>query len=60
VGCVWEQHKEISLYSYLYFKLAKTLFFLSLCFLFNKTGKQEDRIGAAWKQGVGGEEAQIM
>jgi hypothetical protein len=51
----------ISLYSYLYLKLAKTLcffFFNLLCFLFNKVGEQEARTGSAQKQG--GEVAQIM
>jgi hypothetical protein len=42
---------EISLYSYLYFKLAKLLRFsyYLLYFLFNKFGKQEGRTGSAWK-----------
>jgi hypothetical protein len=41
----------ISLYSYLYLKLAKTcLSYYLLCFLFNKIG-EEGRIGSAWKQG---------
>jgi hypothetical protein len=42
----------ISLYSYLYLKLAKTLClsYYLLCFLVNKIGEQEGRIGFAWKQ----------
>jgi hypothetical protein len=60
-GLCLETTQGISLYSYRYLKLAKTLFFLlSLCFLFNKTGEHEDRTGVAWKRGVGGEVAQIM
>jgi hypothetical protein len=45
----------ISLYSYLYPKLAKMicLSYYLLCFLFNKI-REEDKIGSAWKQGVGG------
>jgi hypothetical protein len=39
----------ISLYSYLYLKLAKTL--CLLYFLFNKIGEQGGRTGSAWKQG---------
>jgi hypothetical protein len=40
----------ISLYIYLYLKLAKMLsFLLSLRFLFNKIG--EGRTGSAWKRG---------
>jgi hypothetical protein len=55
----------ISLYSYLYLKLAKTLCLSHylLCFLFNKIGEQEVRTGSAWKRGgwrVGGEMAQTM
>jgi hypothetical protein len=44
----------ISLYSYLYLKLAKTLClsYYLLCFLFNKIG-EEGRTGSAWKQGLG-------
>jgi hypothetical protein len=42
---------EISLYSYLYLKLAKMLSFL--CFLFNIIGEQEGRRGSVWKQGWG-------
>jgi hypothetical protein len=44
----------ISLYSYSYLKLAKTLClsYCCLCFLF-KIG-EEGRTGSAWKQGVGG------
>jgi hypothetical protein len=50
----------ISLYSYPYFKLAKTLClsYYLLCFLFNKI-EQEGRTGSAQKQG-GDEEAQTM
>jgi hypothetical protein len=44
---------EISLYSYLYLKLAKMLwFYYLLCFLFNKIGEKDRR--SAWKPGVGG------
>jgi hypothetical protein len=45
----------ISLYSYLYLKLAKTLClsYYLLYFLFNKIG-EEGRIGFAWKWGFGG------
>jgi hypothetical protein len=41
----------ISLYNYLYLKLAKMLFFpyYLLCFLFNKIGEQDGRTGSAWK-----------
>jgi hypothetical protein len=51
----------ISLYSYLYLKLAKPLCLSSylLYFLFNKIGEQEGGTGSAWKQGAG-ELAQIM
>jgi hypothetical protein len=40
----------ISLYSYFYLKLAKTLSFsyYHLCFLFNKIRDQEGRTGSAW------------
>jgi hypothetical protein len=43
----------ISLYSYLYFKLAKMicLFYYLLCFLFNKIGEQEGKTGCGWKGG---------
>jgi hypothetical protein len=38
----------ISLYSYLYLKLAKLLCsYYVLCFLFNKIGEQEGRIGSS-------------
>jgi hypothetical protein len=43
---------EISLFSYLYLKIAKMLclsYFLGI--LFNKTGKQEGRTSSARKQG---------
>jgi hypothetical protein len=42
----------LSLYSYLYLKLAKTLClsYYLLCFLFNKIEK-EGRTGSAWKRG---------
>jgi hypothetical protein len=45
---------RISLFSYLYPKLAKTicLSYYLLCFLFNKIRK-EGRTGSAWKQGLG-------
>jgi hypothetical protein len=41
----------ISLYSYLYVKLAKMLCvsYYLLCFLFNKIGEQESGTGSAWK-----------
>jgi hypothetical protein len=46
----------ISLYSYLYLRLAKMLClsYYLLCFLFNKIGKQEGRTGSAWKRGAVG------
>jgi hypothetical protein len=45
----------ISLYSYPYVKLAKTLsFFYCLCLLFNKIG-DEGRTGSAWKLGDWGD-----
>jgi hypothetical protein len=46
----------ISLYSYLYPKLAKTLCLscYQLCFLFNKIREKEGGTGSAWKWGVGG------
>jgi hypothetical protein len=53
----------ISLYSYLYLKLAKMLClsYYLLCFLFNKIGEQEDRTGSAWEwKWVCGEVAQTM
>jgi hypothetical protein len=42
----------MSLYSYLYLKLAKMvcLSYYLLCVLFNKTGEQEGRTGSAQKQ----------
>jgi hypothetical protein len=42
----------ISLYSYLYLKLAKMLClsYYCICFLFNKIG-EEGRTGSAWKRG---------
>jgi hypothetical protein len=47
----------LSLYSYPYLKLAKTLYlsYYCLCILFNKIG-EEGRTGSAWKQVGGGEE----
>jgi hypothetical protein len=41
----------ISLYGYLYLKLAKMLClsYYLLCFLFNEIGEQEGRTGSAWK-----------
>jgi hypothetical protein len=47
----------ISLYSYLYPKLAKTLChsYYLLSFLFNKIGEEEGRTGSAWNQRVAGE-----
>jgi hypothetical protein len=52
----------ISLYNYLYLKLAKTLWLSCylLCFLFNKIGGHEGRTGSAWKQEEDGGEAQTM
>jgi hypothetical protein len=53
----------ISLYSYLYLKLAKMLClsFYLLCFLFNKIREQEGRISSAWKWGGQGRDvAQTM
>jgi hypothetical protein len=53
----------ISLYGCLYPKLAETLSYCLLCFLFNKTGEQEGRTGSAWsKEGWGqsGKVAQTM
>jgi hypothetical protein len=51
-----ETTQRISLYSYLYLKLAKTPCFsyYHLCFFFNKIGEQEGRIGSAWRWGEGG------
>jgi hypothetical protein len=45
----------ISLYSYLYLKLAKMpcLSYYLLCFLFNKTGEQDGGIGSSQKWGCG-------
>jgi hypothetical protein len=45
----------ISLYSYLYLKLAKTLClsYYNLCFLYNKIRKQECGTDSAQKQGWG-------
>jgi hypothetical protein len=45
----------ISLYSYLYFKLAKILClsYYLFCFLFNIIG-EEGRTGSAWKPGMSG------
>jgi hypothetical protein len=44
---------RISLYSYLYLKLAKTLClsYYLLCFPFNKIGEQEGETGSTWKWG---------
>jgi hypothetical protein len=46
----------ISLYSYLYLKLAKTLClsYYLLWFLFNKVREEAGRIGSAWKYVLGG------
>jgi hypothetical protein len=46
----------ITLYGYLYLKLAKTLClsYYLLCFLFNKIGEQGGRTGSAWKWRRGG------
>jgi hypothetical protein len=46
----------VSLYGYLYLKLAKTLClsYYILCFLFNKIREQEGRTGSAWKGVWGG------
>jgi hypothetical protein len=43
---------RISLHSYLYLKLAKTLClsYYLLCFLFNKIGEHEGITGSAWKR----------
>jgi hypothetical protein len=51
----------ISLYSYLYLKLAKMLClsYYLLCFLFNKIG-EESRTGSAWEGAGGGEMVQTM
>jgi hypothetical protein len=48
-----EEILGISLYSYLYLKLAKmlTLAYDCFCLLFNEIG-EEDRTGSAWKLGV--------
>jgi hypothetical protein len=45
----------ISLYSYLYPKLAKMigLYYYLFCFLFNKIREEEGRTGSAWKRGGG-------
>jgi hypothetical protein len=45
----------ISLYRYLYLKLAKMLClsYYLLCLIFNKI-REEGRTGSAWKQGGGG------
>jgi hypothetical protein len=53
--CV-ETTQGISLYSYLYLRLAKTLFFSYnlLCFLFNKIGEKEGGKGSAQKWEGGG------
>jgi hypothetical protein len=47
---------EISLYSYLYLKLVKTLClsYYLLCFLFNKIEEQEGGRSSAWKPVAGG------
>jgi hypothetical protein len=49
----------ISLYSYLYLKLAKmpSFSYYLLCFLFNKIGEQEGRTSSTQKQRVGTREA---
>jgi hypothetical protein len=53
---------EISLYSYLYFKLAKTLClsYYSLCFLFNKIGYKSSQQDMSGRGSVRGEVAQRM
>jgi hypothetical protein len=45
----------ISLYSYLYLKIAKTLClsYYLFCFLFNNIGEQEGGTGSAWNVGGG-------
>jgi hypothetical protein len=50
----------ISLYSYLYLRLAKMLClsYYLLCFHFNKIKEEEGRTGSAWKRGWG--RTQIM
>jgi hypothetical protein len=56
IGIIIHMYMEamlgISLYSYLYLKLAKTLClsYYCLCLLFNKTG-EKGRTDSAWKQG---------
>jgi uncharacterized phage-associated protein len=48
-----EAKLEISLHSYLYTKLAKTLYlsYYLLCLLFDKIREQESGTGSAWKEG---------
>jgi hypothetical protein len=47
-----EARLGISLYSYLYLKLAKILYlYYFFCFLFNKIGEQEGTTGSALKGG---------
>jgi hypothetical protein len=54
----------ISLYSYLYPKLAKMLYlsYYHLCFLVNKIGEQEGGTGSAqkWGEGVGGVRREVV
>jgi hypothetical protein len=50
----------ISLHSYLYLKLAKTLSLLSLSFLVNKIGERESGTGSARKWGVGEKVTQTL
>jgi hypothetical protein len=56
-----ERMLGISLYSYLYLKLAKmrSFFYHLLCFLFNKI-REEGGTGSAWKRGgVGGRREEV-
>jgi hypothetical protein len=49
-----ETTQGISLYTYLYFKVAKTpgFSYYLLCFFFNRIGEQEGRTGSAGARGV--------
>jgi hypothetical protein len=51
ISLCMEAMPGISLYSYLYLKLAKMLClsYFFLCFLFDKIGEHEGRMGFAWK-----------
>jgi hypothetical protein len=51
-----ETTQGISLYTYLYLKLAKTLCFsYFLCFFFYKIREKKGRTGSAWRVGSGRE-----